>query len=61
MGEMVMCHGEGNARVVDGDGHRFHLYPHRFESGDVWGVIGGLLLKPLVTSEVLAKSDLDED
>ena len=52
---------EGCARVADGDGHEFHLSPHRFESCDEWGVLGGLLLKPLVASEVLAESDFDED
>jgi hypothetical protein len=52
---------KGDTRVADGDGHEFHLSSHRFEGGDEWGVFGGLLLTPLVTSEVLAESDLDED
>jgi hypothetical protein len=47
--------------MADGNGHEFHLSPHRYESGDEWGVLGRLLLKPLVASEVLPKSDLDED
>jgi hypothetical protein len=47
--------------MADGDGHEFHLPPHRLEGGDEWGVFGGLLLTALVTSEVLAESDLDED
>ena len=48
--------------VADRDGHEFHLSPYRFEGGDEWGVLGGLLLKPLVASEFLAESDdFDED
>ena len=58
---MALCILEGGASVADGDGHEFHLSPYRFESGDEWGVFGGLLLKPLVASEVLAESDLDDD
>jgi hypothetical protein len=58
---MALCHIEGGARMADGDGREFYLSPHRFESGDEWGVLGGLLLKPLVASEVLTKPDLDED
>ena len=58
---MVMCLLESGVRMADGDGHEFHLSPCRFESGDEWGVLGGLILKPLLTSEVLAKSDLNED
>ncbi len=52
---------ESGARVADGGGHEFLLPPHRLESGDEWGVFGGILLKPLVASEVLAESDLDDD
>ena len=52
---------EGGARVADGDGHEFHLPLHRLESGDEGDILGGLLLKPLVESEVLAESDLDDD
>ena len=52
---------EGGARVADGDGHEFHLPPHRLQSGDAWGLLGGLLLKPLVASEVLAEFYLDDD
>jgi len=52
---------EGGARVAAGDGHEFHLPPHLFESVDEWGVLGGLLLEPLVTPEVLAESDPDND
>ena len=47
--------------MADGGGHEFHLPPHRFESGEEWDVVGSLLLKPLLTSEVLAKSDLKDD
>ena len=47
--------------MANGDGHEFHLSPHRLESGDEWGVLGGLVLKPLVASEILAESDLDDD
>ncbi len=61
MGEMALCLLEGCARVADGKGHEFHLSPHRFEGGDEWGVLTGLLLKPLVASEILAESVLDED
>ena len=49
---MVICRGEVGARMFDGDGH---LSPHHFESGDEWVVLVGLLLKPLLASEVLAK------
>ena len=52
---------EGGARVADGDGHETHLPPHLLESVDEWGVLGGLLLEPLVAPEVLAESDLDND
>ena len=58
---MVLCFLEGGARVADRDGHEFHLPPHRLDSVDEWGVLGGLLLKLLVASEVLAESDLDND
>ena len=61
MGEVTLRLLEGGARVTDGDGHEFHLSPHRLEGGDEWDVLCGLLLKPLVASEVLAKSDFDED
>ena len=47
--------------MADGDGHEFHFTPHHFESYAEWGVLGGLLLKPLMASEVPAESDLDED
>ena len=52
---------EGGAHVAYGDGHEFHLPPHCPQSGDEWGVLGGLLLEPLVASEVLSESDLDDD
>ena len=48
-----MYHGEGGARMADGGGHEFHLSPHDFESGDEWGVLVGLLLKSLLSSEAL--------
>ncbi len=59
--EMAMSLLEGGARVADGDGHEFHLSPYHLEGGNEWGVLGGLLLKPLMPSEVLAESDLEED
>ena len=59
--EMAMSLLEGGARVADGNGHEFHLPPYRLESDNGWGVLGGLLLEPLLTSEVVAESDLDED
>ena len=59
--EMAMSLLEGGARVADGDGHEFHLSPYHREGGNEWGVLGGLLLEPLLTSEVLAESDLEED
>ena len=52
---------EGRARVADGDGHELYLAPHFPEGVDEWGVLGGLLLKPLVAPEVLAESDLEDD
>ena len=58
---MTLCLDEGGARMADGDGHEFPLSPFCFESGDEWSVLVGLPLKPLLASEVLAKSDLDED
>ncbi len=61
MCEMAVRLLEGGARVADGDGHEFHLPPHRLESGDERGVFGGLLLKPLAASEVLVESDIDDD
>ena len=61
MSEMALHLLEGGARVADGDGHEYHLPPHRLQSGDEWGVLGGLLLKPLVAPEVLAESDLEDD
>ena len=47
--------------MADGDGHKLHLPPHRLEDGYEWGVLGGLLLEPLVASVVLVESDLDND
>ena len=61
MCEMALRLLEGGARVADGDGHEFHFPPHRLQSGDEWGVLGGILLNPLVASEVLAESDLDDE
>ncbi len=61
MDQMAVRLHEGCARVADGDGHDFYLSPHRFEGGDEWGVLDGLLLKPLVASEVLTESDFEED
>jgi hypothetical protein len=52
---------KGGARVADGDGHEFYLSPYSLEGGNEWGVLGSLLLEPLLTSEVLAESDLEED
>ena len=61
MGEMALCHGEGGANVVDGDGHEFHLPPYRFESVDKWGVLRSLLLMPSVAAEVFAEPYLDKN
>ena len=59
---MALCFLEGGTRVADRDSHDdIHLSPNRLEGGDEWGVLGGLLLKPLVASKVLAKSDLDDN
>ena len=52
---------EGRARVADGNGHELYLAPHFPEGVDEWGVLGGLLLKPLVTTELLAETYLDDD
>ncbi len=54
MCEMVLRLLEGGARVADGDGHEYHFPPQRLEGVDEWGVLFGLLLKPLVAPEVLA-------
>ncbi len=61
MCKMAFCFLEDGAGVADRDGHEFHLFPYLFEGGDEWGVLGDLLLEPLVSSEVLGKSDLDDD
>ena len=61
MCEMAMSLLECGARVADGDGHEFHLSPYHLEGGNEWGVLGGLLLERLLTSEVLTESDLEED
>ena len=58
---MVLRLLEGGARVADGDGHEYHLPPQRLEGVDEWGVLCGLLLKPLVAPEVLSESDLEDD
>ncbi len=58
---MAPCRGEGSARMANGDAHEFYISPHRLESGDEWGVLGGLLLKPLVAPEVLTESGFDDD
>ncbi len=61
MGETAVFLVEDGAGVVDGDGHELHLAPKRLELVDKWSVFGGLLLEPLVASEVLAETDLDDD
>ncbi len=61
MGETAVCLLKGGAGVVVGDGYELHLAPKRLELVDEGGVLGGLLLAPLVASEVLAKADLDDD
>ena len=58
---MARCLLEGGDRVADGDGHEVHLPPYHLESDDDWCVLVGLFLEPLLTSEILAESDLDED
>ena len=59
--ETAVCLLEGGAGVADGDGHELHLSPELLEFIDEGGVFGGLLLEPLVASEVLAETDLDND
>ena len=61
LSEMALCPLEGGACVADGDGHEYHLSPQRLEGVDKLGVFCGLLLKPLVAPEVLAKSDLEDE
>ena len=61
MGETTVCLVEGGVGVADGDGHELHLAPKCLELVDEWGVFGGLLLEPLVASEVLAETDLGDD
>ncbi len=56
-----MCLLEGGAGLADGEGHDLHLSLERLEFVDEGGVFGGLLLEPLVASEVLAETDLDND
>ena len=57
LGEMALRLLKCCAHVADGDGQEFHLATHRLEGGDEWGGLGGLLLKPLVASEVMAESN----
>jgi hypothetical protein len=52
---------KGGARVADGDGHEFHPSSYPLEGGNEWGVLGSLLLEPLLTSEALAETDFEED
>ncbi len=47
--------------MADVDGHELHLAPKRLELVDEWGVFGGLLSEPLLASEVLVETDLDDD
>ena len=47
--------------MADWDGHEYHLPPYRLQSGDEWGVLGGLLLTLLVAPEVLSEIDLKYD
>jgi hypothetical protein len=47
--------------VADGDGHKFYLSPYPLEDGNELGVLRSLLLEPLLTSEVLTETDLEED
>jgi hypothetical protein len=61
LGETVVCLLKGGAGVVDGDGYELHLAPERLELVDEGGVLDGLLLAPLVASEVLSEADLDDD
>ncbi len=61
LGEVALCHGEGCASMANVHDHEIHLSPQRFESCDEKGVLGGLLLKPRVASEVPVESDIDED
>ena len=61
LGETEGCLLEGGAGVANGYGHEFHLAPECLELFDEGGVLGGLLLAPLVAAEVLAEADLDDD
>ncbi len=61
MGETAVCLLKGGAGVADGDGFEFHFALERIELFDEGGVLGGLLLAPLVAFEVLAEADLDDD
>ena len=61
LGETAVCLMKGGAGVADVDGHELHLSSERLELVDEGGVLGSLLLAPLVASEVLAEADLDDD
>ncbi len=61
LSETEVCLLKGGAGVANGDGYEFHLAQERLEIFDEGGVLDGLLLAPLVASEVLAEADLDDD
>ena len=52
---------EGCARMSYRDSHELHLAPHFLEGVYKWGVLGGLLLLPLVAAEVTAEEDLADE
>ena len=59
--ETLLGDSECGAGVADRDGDELHFTPDGFEGGDEGSVLGGLLLKPLLTSEVPTEADLDDD
>ncbi len=61
LSETAVCLLEGGAGVADGNGRELHLSLERLELVDEGGVFCGILLEPLVASEVLAETNLDDD
>ena len=61
LGEALLGLVESGAGVADGDCDELYLPPYGVDDGDEGFVLGGLLLKLGMASEVPAKADLDKD